>query len=396
MFLKNDRGLGIKNGSLGVVETVTLRDMTVRLDTGRSVAFDLKDYAHLDHGYAATIHKAQGLTVDRVHVLATPGLDRHGTYVALSRHRDSVQLHYGRDDFADDAKLARVLSRERAKDMTSDYERETQARDLGRANHSRAADRWPAANDRAIGPEQVPARYSSTNDGVGKAETSGRNLERSPERGIERCGPAPVRSIFAGFKPKAQAYGAQVSNAPETADTKLGRAVQRYAKATLDLDRMAEQRLPVLPHQEDAWNKARDALKAHQPHAARDLDSAFAEHPDLSREAAFGRTQRAIRVMQFEAEVRADPRLRADRFVTRWKDLDWVRSDFETKGDWSSATKVRSSMGELAKSLERDPQVESLLRNRAQELGLSMHVGPSVGASMIEHLGLGRGRGLSL
>ena len=124
MFLKNDRGLGIKNGSLGVVETVTAKHMTVRLDAGRSVAFDLKDYAHLDHGYAATIHKAQGVTVDRVHVLATPGLDRHAAYVALSRHRDSVQLHYGRDDFADGAKLARVLSRERAKDMASDYERD--------------------------------------------------------------------------------------------------------------------------------------------------------------------------------------------------------------------------------------------------------------------------------
>lgn len=60
---------------------------------GRSVAFDLKDYAHVDHGYAATIHKAQGMTVDSVHVLATPGLDRHASYVALSRHRDSVELH---------------------------------------------------------------------------------------------------------------------------------------------------------------------------------------------------------------------------------------------------------------------------------------------------------------
>jgi hypothetical protein len=102
-------------------------NMTVRLDAGRSVAFDLKDYAHLDHGYAATIHKAQGMTVDRAHVLATPGLDRHAAYVALSRHRDSVQLHYGRDDFADDAMLARGLSRDRSKDMASDYERDSAA-----------------------------------------------------------------------------------------------------------------------------------------------------------------------------------------------------------------------------------------------------------------------------
>jgi ATP-dependent exoDNAse (exonuclease V) alpha subunit len=75
--------------------------MAVRTDDGRSVAFDTKDYAHIDHGYAATIHKAQGMTVDRAHVLATPGMDSHGAYVGMSRHRDGVALHYGRDDFAD-------------------------------------------------------------------------------------------------------------------------------------------------------------------------------------------------------------------------------------------------------------------------------------------------------
>ncbi|MDA0226020.1 MAG: Ti-type conjugative transfer relaxase TraA, partial [Proteobacteria bacterium] len=121
MFLKNERGLGVKNGTLGKVERVSPDSMAVRLDDGRQVAFDLKDYAHVDHGYAATIHKSQGVTVDQGHVLATPGMDRHAAYVALSRHRDGVQLHYGRDDFADDRRLVRTLSRERAKDMASDY-----------------------------------------------------------------------------------------------------------------------------------------------------------------------------------------------------------------------------------------------------------------------------------
>ena len=100
IFLKNERGISIKNGSLGTLDRVDPQSMQVRLDSGRTIAFELKDYAHLDHGYAATIHKAQGVTVDRVHVLATPGLDRHAAYVALSRHREAVALHYGRDDFA--------------------------------------------------------------------------------------------------------------------------------------------------------------------------------------------------------------------------------------------------------------------------------------------------------
>ena len=141
-----------------MVETVTPADMTVRLDAGRSVAFDLKDYAHLDHGYAATIHKAQGVTVDRVHVLATPGLDRHAAYVALSRHRESVQLHYGRDDFADDARLARVLSRERAKDMAGDYERELAPapnRGPDRAGEARSASASPDRQDRRLRRRKV-------------------------------------------------------------------------------------------------------------------------------------------------------------------------------------------------------------------------------------------------
>src|SRR3546814_1826400 len=61
------------------------------------------------------------MTVDRAHMLATPGMDRHGAYVGMTRHREGMALHYGRDDFKDDARLVRTLSRERTKDMASDY-----------------------------------------------------------------------------------------------------------------------------------------------------------------------------------------------------------------------------------------------------------------------------------
>src|SRR3546814_462304 len=121
--------------------------MAVRLDDGRRIAFDLKDYAHIDHGYAATIHKSQGVTVDQAHVLATPGMDRHSAYVALSRHRDGVQLHYGRDDFADDRQPTRTLGRERAKDMASDY-----GRDPDQDARTFPDPRGPAGESRCAGP----------------------------------------------------------------------------------------------------------------------------------------------------------------------------------------------------------------------------------------------------
>lgn len=121
LFLRNERSLGVKNGSLGTIEKASAEHLTVRLDSGARIAIDLKTYAHVDHGYAVTIHKAQGVTVDHSHILATPGLDAHASYVALSRHRVGTSLHYGRDDFADEAKLARALGRERPKDMALDY-----------------------------------------------------------------------------------------------------------------------------------------------------------------------------------------------------------------------------------------------------------------------------------
>jgi ATP-dependent exoDNAse (exonuclease V) alpha subunit len=101
MFLKNDRELGVKNGSLGTVAAVNQDSMRVVLDggAGREVSFALKDYAALDYGYAATVHKAQGATVDKTFVLATPGMDRHLSYVAMTRHRDGAEVYTGRDDF---------------------------------------------------------------------------------------------------------------------------------------------------------------------------------------------------------------------------------------------------------------------------------------------------------
>jgi len=126
-FLRNERGLGVKNGTLGTLERIEGERLGVRLDgadgagTGRAVTFSLAEYADLDHGYAATVHKNQGATVDGAHVLATPGMDRHLAYVALSRHRHAVHLHWGEDDFGNPGRLRTVLGRERAKDTTLDY-----------------------------------------------------------------------------------------------------------------------------------------------------------------------------------------------------------------------------------------------------------------------------------
>lgn len=124
LFRRNDRELGVKNGTLGWVEHASVDALTVRTDDGRRVTLDPVAYQHLDHGYAVTVHKSQGVTVDRSYVLATKGFDRHLAYVALSRHRDDVTLVHSRETFADHATLTSVLSRERGKDTTLDFREE--------------------------------------------------------------------------------------------------------------------------------------------------------------------------------------------------------------------------------------------------------------------------------
>ena len=126
-FLKNERSLGVMNGSLGTIEKVENNNITVRLDkdlensSNRTIVVDTNFYNHLDHGYAATIHKAQGVTVDRSYVLASKYMDSHSSYVALSRHRESTDVFWGKDEFANKKDLAQNLSRDRSKDISLDY-----------------------------------------------------------------------------------------------------------------------------------------------------------------------------------------------------------------------------------------------------------------------------------
>src|SRR6185503_6597586 len=69
--------------------------------------------------------------------------------------------------------------------------------------------------------------------------------------------PAPARSMFAGFKPKPTVAVEQVI---AIEPPQLGSAVQRYARAVADIDRMQERGLPILPNQKSALAKAADRL----------------------------------------------------------------------------------------------------------------------------------------
>jgi len=137
MTLRNDRRLGVINGSRGVVESIDAGagQLEVRLDNDSLVALptDYLQAGHVTHAYAITGHKAQGMTTDRALVLGDESLYREWGYVAMSRGREENRLYVvmgdgcGREEvggaverpYAVD-ELVRSLERSRAKSMAFD------------------------------------------------------------------------------------------------------------------------------------------------------------------------------------------------------------------------------------------------------------------------------------
>lgn len=102
LFTSNDRDLGVRNGMLATVETIGGERLTVRFDADEvgqrsHLTFSPLEFPAIDHGFAVTIHRAQGCTVDRSFVLASRTLDKNLTYVALTRHRQETGFYTAPD-----------------------------------------------------------------------------------------------------------------------------------------------------------------------------------------------------------------------------------------------------------------------------------------------------------
>jgi hypothetical protein len=125
MFLRNDRELGVLNGTRGTVTEASDDGLVVDSDRGRrSVGLDYIEEGNLGHSYASTIHKSQGATVDRAFVLGGDALYREAGYVAMTRARLRTELYVIASAFDDglapDASspgLVRALSTSKAKHL---------------------------------------------------------------------------------------------------------------------------------------------------------------------------------------------------------------------------------------------------------------------------------------
>ncbi|OXT01962.1 hypothetical protein B7H23_03220 [Notoacmeibacter marinus] len=102
LFTRNDATLNVRNGMLGTLVKVGNRQLTITLDPDengqcRSLTFSPSAFPSIDHGFAVTIHRSQGCTVDRSFVLSSTNMDEHLTYVAMTRHKDVARFYTAPD-----------------------------------------------------------------------------------------------------------------------------------------------------------------------------------------------------------------------------------------------------------------------------------------------------------
>ena len=145
----DDKGVtrGVKNGELGTViradhDALGRPRLIVRLDNGTTARIDPAVYQSYDHGYAVTCHAAQGVTVDKTHVLFHESMvDREWMHVSLTRHRESAHI-YAHEFALED--IERAASRSRAKMTSLDYVESHENADKNReSKHVAASQKQP-------------------------------------------------------------------------------------------------------------------------------------------------------------------------------------------------------------------------------------------------------------
>jgi ATP-dependent exoDNAse (exonuclease V) alpha subunit len=112
-FTETNKQTGINNNDAGTIEAISGNELTVRLDKGknRSITFNAELFDKFRHGYAGTIYRGQGKTLDQTYLYHSEHWRSAPSYVALTRHRDKTELYVARNTAKDIKQLARQMAR---------------------------------------------------------------------------------------------------------------------------------------------------------------------------------------------------------------------------------------------------------------------------------------------
>jgi ATP-dependent exoDNAse (exonuclease V) alpha subunit len=112
-IIGTDKRAGLYNGMIGTVQEIEDTRITLKLDGRREDirTFDAENFQKFGHGYAGTIYKGQGRTLDQSYLYHSEHWRSAASYVALTRHRDKAELFVARNTARDLTQLARQMAR---------------------------------------------------------------------------------------------------------------------------------------------------------------------------------------------------------------------------------------------------------------------------------------------
>ena len=156
IFTANDKRLGVMNGTMATIERIRGNEIMARIDgaKGEKVTFNMDRYNNIDHAYAVTNYKAQGMTVDKVVAdMNTRGAaqTRNTLYVDISRAKQKAVV------YTDNKATLEKQTRDFAHKVTSkDFERKlTAMRERGGITNN---DRYHAPQDKGRELEKAMAQ----------------------------------------------------------------------------------------------------------------------------------------------------------------------------------------------------------------------------------------------
>ena len=121
IFLKNDKGLDVKNGQTAYITGIDdkAKRLSVKMENGRELTFNPNtQYKYIGHAYAITDYKSQGQTAKNViyHADTDRKVNFNQAYVGITRGKDSVVIYTN-----DKTKLISQAQESQMKTSTLDY-----------------------------------------------------------------------------------------------------------------------------------------------------------------------------------------------------------------------------------------------------------------------------------
>jgi len=244
------------------------------------------------------------------------------------------------------------------------------------------------------------------------AERRGITFRERAAEIVRRVVPERVRNVFDGLRPSPEAVPGtgsarrpereaperKVVEDPEAALRQARtKALVRHARAVDAIFDMQERGGKASPEQVKELQEARKVFEELRPYGSHDAEAAYREIRNLSaRRLAARSTAHPRSPARNRNPYQSKPARRPFRGA-----LAEARPHQPASVSGGRHRRLQGDAlghGDMAKSLERDPQLESILANRKRALGIAFESGRRLGLELAFSHGidLGRGRGIGI